>query len=720
MRPLLTVIIILTSLCSFSFAKDATDVDLKRSSVDVPWHEFKSIIEKMTRTIQKPIKDTVYPPVDYSIRSVKLSGKVVDRKTARFTAMVDVFITPSKKLKQNGWTVVPVGQDLSSNSSSAVLEGAFLNGKSVPIHNNSNMNEVLFSKAGIHKLELKYFCPLKSHEGNWEIKIDLPRAASAQLNFNIPNTKATIFVNGIKQNSSIKNKTTSLNTAISLDQQLTIKYSLISDGTEEQFDIMNMSPKVFATTSMLMTIKENRVRYQYKVNYQIWHEKRKRFLISLPDSLPIENVSGAGLAEWKIIKTKEGSVLEAKTSFAPERTYSLTLDFSKKLETVEAKIDVPVLQALKVNRENGFLAIQASETMEVFADSNVTNLVAISANELPYWLQNQKEVLMRYKYNRTPFKLSLNVLRHKDMPVIVAIADEALFTGLVTEEGYNLVKYRYFIRNNHKQYLSLKMPKDWILWSALIDGNAVLPASTEIEEEVLIPLKKMSRTEEGTGFVLELVYWHEANAFKGGGKLSFKTPVIDINCQKIIGELWMPAKYKYRNFKGTMKNVTNYNTRYLSAAQTHINSRKNYLPAQSNTFVMGKKGRSISLPVEIEIPKVGTSVKFTKELTIAGEKGEALFSYNKKRISFSGFWDFLKWLTLFIISFTVTLTVLNGERGKKMFRNIALACIIFIVILIMNLILNLNTPAPGITIMLGALFSLLSYFGSKSEEEVTA
>lgn len=114
MRPLLTVIIILTSLCSFSFAKDATDVDLKRSSVDVPWHEFKSIIEKMTRTIQKPIKDTVYPPVDYSIRSVKLSGKVVDRKTARFTAMVDVFITPSKKLKQNGWTVVPVGQDLAA------------------------------------------------------------------------------------------------------------------------------------------------------------------------------------------------------------------------------------------------------------------------------------------------------------------------------------------------------------------------------------------------------------------------------------------------------------------------------------------------------------------------------------------------------------------------------------------------------------------------------
>lgn len=722
-RNYLIVFILLSTFVSIN-SQPAYNLNLKKSTVDVPWHEFKSVIEKLTQTVPPPLIDSVYPPVDYCLKSIEVNGLVVNRKTARFSTTVNVNISKSKKLQKDGWIAVPIGDDLSSNVNHAVLEGAFLNGKTVPIHNKNGKNEVLFSNSGDYKLILKYFCPIKNYEGNWEIRLGLPRAASGKLDFKIPGARANVYLNGIKQNPNINKNGTVLSTALSLDQQIIIKYSLMGDGMGDKFDALQMSPKVFATTSMLMTIKENRVRYQYKVDYQIWHQKLKTFKIGLPDSLPIENVSGAGLTEWKVKKGKDGNYLEASTSFAPERTYSLTVDFSKKLETVKAEIRVPVLKPLNVNRENGFLAVQASETMEIFTSDNIVNMVTVPASELPFWLQNQKEVLLRYKYNKTPFNLTLNVLRHKDMPVIVAIADEALFTGLITKDGYYLTKYRYFIRNNHKQYLSLKMPQKWILWSALIDGNAVLPASTDLNNEVLIPLKKMSQTEEGTGFILELVYWYEGEKYKRSGMIEFETPVIDINCQKIIGELWLPEKYEYKDFNGTLKDVDVYNSRYLSSTEIKSKRKEKYLPVQSNTFMIGKEGRVLSLPVEIEIPKKGKSIKFSKELTIAGEKGDVQFRYSKKLLFVKPLFKTVVWFLLFIISIFISKWLFGGisDKNKKIIL-IGLAMILALLMfsnLIINEILNMEISAPGFTVVLGIFLALLSHFGTLDKKEKRA
>lgn len=716
---ILPILVILLSMNVTALAKGIDEFDLNKSVVDVPWIEFKDIVERLTKTVEPVVEDSVYPPVDYVIRSLNLTGKVVDRKIARLTAKVDIVISESRNLDQNGWVTVPIGNDLSNNEYLPVLEEVCINGRSVPIQNSDGKNEVLFSKAGKHLLELNYFCPIKNYEGNWEISLDLPRAASAFINFTIPKTNANIFLNGVKQNAEINKGATVLKTALSLDQQITLKYSLIGDGFDEDFDTLHMAPKIFTSSGILVTIKENRVMYQCKIDYQIWHQKQKKFSVEIPDSLTIENVSGVGLTEWKIRNENNVKVIDVFISFEPKHNYTLSMDFSKKLETIEANVTVPQIKPLDADREKGFVAIQGSETMEVFAGKDIKNLTVVAIEELPYWLQNQKEILMRYKYGKKPYNLNLNVLRHKDMPVIVAIADEAMFTGIITVKGYNLVKYRYFIRNNHKQYLSLKMPEKWVLWSALIDGNAVLPASTENCKEVLIPLKKMSKAEDGTGFILELVYWNINKEMINHGKINFETPIIDINCQKIIGELWIPGKYEYKGFNGTIKNVDNYNSRYISTAISNNKNKGHNRNCQSNNL-LAKSGRALSLPVEIEIPRDGKQLKFSKELTVSGEKSEVTFVYTERMFRMSSINKMVKlflWLILFIITFFISrwalFSIKNGNR--KIIIPSSIAGIISL--LIINAVFALGVPLPLMTIFLAISFALISYIGSLSRVE---
>jgi hypothetical protein len=306
------------------------------------------------------------------------------------------------------------------------------------------------------------------------------------------------------------------------------------------------------------------------------------------------------------------------------------------------------------------------------------------------------------------------------MPVLVAIADEALFSAVVTRDGYSLAKFRYFIRNNHKQYLRLHMPAAWKLWSALIDGRAVMPASSDSITDVLIPLKKMSQTDEGTGFTLELVYWHEGRKLGLFGSIPFVAPVIDINCQQTQGDLWLPRDFAYGKTGGTLRKVTGYRSKYLSAStQERDADEYRSIPAQSNTFALSKQGTMVSLPVEIEIPQTGTLLRFTKPLTVAGEKTGVTVGYRFTLPWLRTAAALTLWAVVLLTAFAACRGALaEGSPGRAWPAALAGLCGLVTLCLI-DAWLRLGAPALIRTAILGALLAFLSHLG-KNRKEVAA
>lgn len=697
---------ILLGVLLFAFTakavKDKT-IDLHDTRIDLPWSEFKGILDKVSEPVNKPLPDTLLPTAEYLISSATINGTVINLKAARFTVKTTVVIPYSANLKNNGWVTIPIGISKSSNSDKGVLEKAELNGTNIPINNRDDNLEVLFSKAGSHTLILTYYCPVINEEGNYKIAFTVPRAASALLNFNIPQMRADLWINGTKRIVQISNESTRFNSVVSLEDELFLRFSQIGESFAGEENGNQIIPKSFATSGLLVNIKENRINYQYRVDYQIWHQKKKSFSIKIPDSLQIENVQGTGISEWKIEKSNLGSILKVFTTFAPERNYTLNIEFNQKLKTAESKVGLPVLTILDVNRATGYLSVNASEAIEVFAEDKRENLTDADPEELPEWLQLQKDILMHFKYTRTPYSLYLQIKRHKDVPVLVAIADEALFNGIMTYDGYLLVKYRYFIRNNHKQYLKVLMSTGWVLWSALIDGNAVMPASSENGNEILIPLKKLSKTDEGAGFVLELVYWNQCKKLGLGGKLTLETPVIDINCQKIFGEIYLPQRFAYSDFKGSIQKVESYVNKYINYSQ------KAEASVQTRQFLNRIKGNVMSLPVEIEIPAHGFPLRFEKNLTIAGEKSEVIFKYNKKLMWLRNFAFLLLWLFFFTIMFFTSLSIAKNRTFPGTLLKSAGALAAILITYRMAAHFNIDSPSFFGVLFSSILFAALSY-----------
>ncbi len=700
--------------------------DLSNTRVNVPWSDFKRIVDRIMGAHGPSGPDTVFAPQDYAISSCTVQGRVTDRSSARFTARATLHVLPGTQLLRNGWVQVPLGQ--SARGSGAVLEQVNVDGSAASVSSHEGQYVLTVAKAGVYQVDLRYHCPLKAGEGSYELQLDLPSAVATSVDFLVPGRRAEIRLNGTRRDTETAREGTRLRTALPpAAGTLRIAYTPLEEP-DEAGDAAQMTPKVFASTGLLVGIRENRVTYRYRVDYEIWHQKRTAFSLLLPDTFAVENISGPGLAQWDITATDSGQLLSVTTSYAPERTWPLSVDFSQKLESAEAVLSVPVPRVLGVNRESGCVAVQASATMEVATGDSTAQVSSVAPSELPSWLRSESDILMRMKYNRRPFRLDLSVKRHKDMPVLVAVADEALYTVLQSTEGYRLAKFRYYIRNNQKQYLRVAMPQQWELWSALIDGRAVMPATGDSAGVVLLPLKK-SAGDGDEGFTLELVFWNADRRMKRGGRFQVPAPLIDINCQKTNLEVWVPRRYAYRFKPDGFEQTSSFSSERLSSdspgtwsstRQTNRKLRRDYVPAQSNTFMLARKGKALALPVEIEVPKDGVVKRFSRGLTVAGERASLRVAYRKampwarKLVAF-GFW--LAAVAIAFASARHVLTVWGRERVRgTIAASVVAVCILMFV--------NWVSHAGGEWLLTGAILAagcaVLARLAGESRKEVAA
>lgn len=686
MRPVVFgAAVVLCAVCGLQ-ARRGTAPSLDDSRVHIPWKDFKEIVDELSATVKVGPSDTVFAPEPFVISEVTCKGVVVDNNAARMTAKAAITVLPSQALRDNGWVEIPVG---SAASGAGQLERVTVNGTPASVKSDRGRHVLLLSRTGTYTVSLDYYTPVRRSEGTHELHVHLPKAAAISLDLLIPGIRAEVEVGGKKRQARVSAAGTRFEGPVASASPLRLRYTPSADSEGNQDDIA-MTPKVFANTSMLVGIKENRIKYRYRVDYEIWHKKRSSFSVLLPDTAPIENIHGAGLASWDATDTDSGQLVVVKTSFSPDRAWSFTMEFSQKLTTASATIRVPAPRVLDVNRESGHLAVQASETMEVFAGDSTLNVSGVAPAALPSWLQSQKDVLLRYKYNRRPFRLVLDVRRHQDMPVLVAVADEALFTVLATEQGHLLAKYRYKIRNNQKQYLRVTMPEGWVLWSSLIDGRAVMPASTEVEGDVLVPLRKMGAGESEESFVLELVYWKKNRRMGPMGRLRLACPVVDVNCQKINGKVYVPRRHKYGKPGGDFEK-TGHLSGTLSDQPTVTYTRRNdstRMPAQSmvfsNTMVTKSSGkRAVALPVEIEVPHEGRAIAVTRSLTVAGEEVSLSLGYRREAAWLARAIGFLLWLLSMAVAYVMCRDIVENWGTAPMRGTIVSG---FVAVFVMSLL----------------------------------
>jgi hypothetical protein len=367
-------------------------------------------------------------------------------------------------------------------------------------------------------------------------------------------------------------------------------------------------------------------------------------------------------------------------------------------------VTLPCLSVRAVSRDTGMIAVTARTSVELKesatssaaatssssssppsaasaqgADSStpaLARLTTLDVSELPRQLRDlaSHPPVIAKKFHATPYSFALDVRRHRDVDVLVAVAEMAVFTVMATREGRVVVKLRMQVENTHKQFVRIAFAaaasssaqdssssdasSTPSIWSASVAGEAVKPA-VDADGSVLLPLRKSSRLDATSGassvFTVELIYVEEpgamAEARRGGGPLSalfaagsgrgrlnFQLPAVDIPISYLAVSMVVPQDFDYgswdgmdevarfsravENFDDEGSNIQLRQRGMQSQAQVHapmsnmICQDAIELPTSSAGAMGGGDRASGVLPVAVVIKPVGREFRFEKSLHV--------------------------------------------------------------------------------------------------------
>lgn len=684
-------ILILGLIFVFLFSISVNAVDTDDWMICAKYPNLDVLCEKDNVTLPEK------PPVDFIISGVDYRG-VVKEKTASITAIYDL------EVLKDGWVEIPL------LSSDVAIVSAKLDGKRISLLTKNGRHELITNEIGKHKLEIDFLVKVYSDVDSNNLKFNIPRTSVSRVWFEIPKTNISVSIaSSFSAEITESNGKTYVSAVLTSTDLLSMRWSRRITIPEPEI----LEPRIYAEVFTLMSIGEGIINGDTTVQYSIVQAGTAHFTISLPTDVDVLDVTGNRLKDWRVKEDKGRKILDVYLSSEIKGTYQLNVKYEKTLQTTSAVSEIPRIQILDVEREKGYIGIEARTNVEITV-TDVSGANRIDVKELPYQIigRTKRPILLAYKYLKHPYTIILDIKKHEEIPVLSAVIDSASFITLVVEDGKSITKGTYYVKNNRKQFLELDLPPNSRVWSTFVSGGPVKPAKSK-KGTILVPLSKSTGGESRVSFPVEIVYITETPGMGYFGTSGFMLPRVDIPISRADLILYLPEEYDFLRFDGTMKK---------------IKERRHYIPeipaptafggATSNAMMesqvanveefrgaVQKAAEKGVLPVQVSVPQRGKVYRFSKLMVTEDQRPLVQTIYINSEI-YSCF-NLIVFLAVLIGGLrvvkrlTMVVNIWDWVRRKKS---------LIILIVILAFIIRYTLPSTFNSALIAAIIALLIGF----------
>jgi hypothetical protein len=574
------------------------------------------------------------PPVEVTLTRVDYDLHINgDLATGRATLTVDVI--------KDGWVHVAIPAGL-------LVREARLDGKPlalVPDHSKAgNQLSAILAHPGRALLLLDIAMPVNASAGEENLSLPATLSGVTRASVELPRSGVELTLNG----GLLSDKTESAGSTKWLayghgNEPLTFSWHRKIEERRIELPLRMRGSLVEA-----VGLGEDLTTITAEVDLGITQGSAKEARIRVPDKITINQVTGAMVGDWEV---KAGELI---VSMVEPIEQSTRFVISGEVHTPrEGEISVPILRLLNTERENGGVAVEvlgAGEIKEKLTQSE--GLEGVDAAELGDLVANRQSPSMeafrfRTGENQLTRSLTVNVARYEQQAVLLANIEEARYKVLMSSEGKTLVQASYAVRNNHKNFLAIKLPPDSVVWSATLNGVPVRPGEAD-DHSLLLPLEKTRAGNESQAFAVQVMYLSRQAAWSDKGKAQLTLPTVDIAISRTGVEFYHSPQFRVTPEPGAFRMEP-----YAQPLSPALNANEAppvmAKPVSSNESLEDKDARqhaalvdeyrnktsggrtSRSLPVTVSFPSFGTGVYLVAELTAENHAPEIDLTYQKEK-----------------------------------------------------------------------------------------
>ena len=547
------------------------------------------------------------------------------------------FITQHVELEifnKTGSTNVPLV------SADVGLKEVTLNQKPSVISRIGRKYYLVVSKPGRYHLNMEYFVRVarERERGPGQFSFEVLPSPISILDVQIHEPDMDLFVDpSIKLEKETAHGSTLATAVLPYTEVVTVRWNKAINKVD--IPTVALEPKVYVDVLTLTSIGEGIAHSVTTLRYSILQSEISELRAVVPDGVAVVDVQGGDVRDWKSLAKDGKQILTVYLNRSVKGAYALRVISEKPIGEGSVTTQLPEFVVLGVERQHGLTGVQARTNVEI-AFGKLENATPIDVKELPQELWNQAAfpVLLAYKYLNPPVTAQIEVVKHDEIPVLVAAIDSASYVTLLTEEGKVLTQVTFQMRNNVKQFVRLDLPSGATFLSCFVSGKPVKPAQDKAGR-VLIPLEKSETLGETVAkFPVEIMYLTASEKLHTVGRVSMHLPHIDIPTSQVYWTVYVPEEYDYWWFRGDAKRTTTSAPTALEglarrsqvmnklASQYEAYSGARDAPQASEAIQQVRaKG---ALPIRMEMPTAGRIFRFRK-LLVTDESPWLAFSYSR-------------------------------------------------------------------------------------------
>jgi hypothetical protein len=425
--------------------------------------------------------------------------------------------------------------------------------------------------------------PLGIEAGRASFSLPVPAAGSVRLTLVIPGDHTNVRISpGLITNRASSNGQTTVEATLAPGQPANIWWAT----REIAAPVVPREVRFLSDIKTLVTVSESDVRIAALADVSVVQGEPTEFKLSVPTDYEITDVSGATVEGSEI----DHGELTVKMNSGAARSQQFLITMEKSLEGA-SQVETPFIAFQNTQRETGEVLVEGVGAMDLTAKEG-GGLKRMDTKETNPYLHSLARFPLQaaFRYHRQPNEtpaLELAWTRFPDSTVLAAVAERAVVTTLVTNEGRSLTEVKLTVKNQAQPFLKVDLPKDATIVSADVAGEKVKPV--EGVDGHRVPLLR-DRFRPTDAYEVSFVFMHSGAPFakKGGSELAL--PAMDIPINVLEWEVYLPEQYKVRDFGG---DAIAMNLLPDFSKLVSINGGV-YRPSSTNAFDVGT-GNAISL-----------------------------------------------------------------------------------------------------------------------------
>ena len=253
------------------------------------------------------------------------------------------------------------------------------------------------------------------------------------------------------------------------------------------------------------------------MNYVVSGAPVSAFRVELSDEYFNVEFTGKDIRNWE--KTTNGFIVQLHTPVSG--AYTLLATYERPFKPQGETLAFTGARPLDAQSESGHTIVISAYQFQVKPVDVSAGLIELEPGEVPpeYRLFFDKPVLKAYRYSSRPFdlKLALSPLVQGDS--LGQVVDRASLTTHISKEGQALTDVRYLVKSRGNPNFRVTLPDGTELWSANVNGAAVVPVMDG--KSNLIPLPQHANPDTVLTIDLKL-----AERSTDAKKLSIAAPVV--------------------------------------------------------------------------------------------------------------------------------------------------------------------------------------------------